>query len=41
MPIWKFVFDMMAMRMYFGTPILLIVPQGVVVMDTVTDDGHK
>lgn len=40
MPIWKYVFGMVAMRMYLGTPLILIVPQGVVVMDSVADDGH-
>lgn len=42
MPIWKFAFGMMAMRMYLGTPLILIVPEGVLVlMDKATDDGHK
>lgn len=34
MPIWKFVYGMMAMRVYLGTPLIFIVPQGVVVVGT-------
>lgn len=37
MPIWKFTFGMMAMSMYLGTPMFLVVPNGLVVVDV----GHK
>lgn len=37
MPIWKFVFGMTVMSMYLGTPLIFIVPNGVVV----AYDGHE
>lgn len=33
MPIWKYVFGMTAMSMYFGTPITFVIPNGVLVVE--------
>lgn len=32
MPIWKFTFAMMAMHLYMGTPLIFMVPDGVVMV---------
>lgn len=34
MPIWKYTFAMVAMSMYLGTPLIFVVPNGVMVVDS-------
>lgn len=33
MPIWKFVYALWAMSEYLGTPLVFVIPQGVMVVE--------
>lgn len=38
MPIWKYIFSMLAMASYLGTPLMFVIPGGVVVVGVHHDD---